>query len=53
MKQAIPTEASFKKDLAFLSNMYLAPIQMSLYLVPDRVQYYNQFFQIYVLCFEV
>lgn len=45
MSPNIPTEASFKKELAFLSNMYPAPISMSLYLVPDRVQYYSQFFQ--------
>ncbi len=45
MKQAIPTEASFKKDLAFLSNMYKAPIVMSKEMVGPRYEYYSNFFE--------
>ena len=45
MNQNIPTEASFKKDLAFLSNMYKAPIIMSKEMIGPRYEYYSNFFE--------
>ena len=45
MNQIIPTEASFKKDLAFLSNMYKAPITMSKEMIGPRYGYYSNFFE--------
>ena len=45
MNQIIPTEASFKNELAFLSNMYKAKIIMSPSLVGDRLDYYSKFFE--------